>query len=316
MFHEQKETNLFLMEIGFLNPSDKARGTFYRIKSDKTDTLARQLHRPVSSKVVDLNEDGKDEILICEFGNNSGQLSMLENIDSGIVKHSLLPLPGTIKVEITDLDEDGQKDIVVLASQGKEGVYVLYQRDDLQFQVEALIELGPEYGSSWFELVDYDSDGDLDIVLANGDNADYSIFPKPYHGLRLFLNNGKNEFTEKWFYPIYGATRVMAHDYDLDGDLDFAVLAFFPDFGHTPEEGFVYFENQSTEQFLFQTYTSPMATSGRWLVMDCGDYDRDGDIDILMGSNLLPIGKDNAPLMKQWKEKRLNLLLLENNAIE
>ena len=306
----------YMMEVGILNPSEKALGKLYKLKSGTMDTVASKLHRPVHANVIDLNDDGKDEILICEFGHHSGQLTLLVDSASIMAQRTLLQLPGTIKTEIIDLNGDQLKDIIVLAAQGVEGVFVLYQEPDLQFRLETLIQMGPEYGSSWFELVDYDSDTDLDIILVNGDNGDYSIFPKSYHGLRLFLNNGKNGFEEKWFYPIYGATRVFAEDYDLDGDLDFAVMAFFPDFENAAEEGFVYFENQSSSQFLFETYTFPMAGSGRWLVMENGDYDQDGDIDILMGANPLSPGQENASIAQRWNEHNLKLLLLENKARE
>jgi hypothetical protein len=241
---------------------------------------------------------------------------MLVQNDAQMEKRTLLPVPGTIKVEIADMDKDGKKDIVVLAAQGNEGVYILFQKDDLQFDLKQALKLPPVYGSSWFELIDYNNDQYLDIVLANGDNADHSIFLKPYHGVRLFLNNSDNSFTEKWFYPIYGATRVLSADYDLDGDLDFAVMSFFPDFDNTLTEGFVFLENKDPAQYLFKSYTFQEAISGRWMVMDQGDYDQDGDIDIALGSFLLPINrKKYKNLIDHWRNETVDVMVLENNAI-
>jgi len=314
MSYIQKEDGLFVTEIGYMNPSEKPLGAIYRIRSESTDTLAKGLHRPVYTEIVDLNDDGKDEILICEFGNLTGELSLLVQSDSGFEKRTLLPIPGTIKVEIADMNDDGKKDIVVLASQGNEGVFILYEMDDLQYSLDQVIKLGPEYGSSWFELIDYNGDNHLDIVLANGDNADYSIFPKPYHGLRLFLNDGKNGFEEKWFYPIYGVTRVLAEDYDLDGDLDFAAMAFFPEYGNSPEESFVLLENKDHIKYLFEPHTFQESLAGRWLVMENGDFDQDGDVDILLGSFMLPLGKKYMTIMDRWRKEKVDLLLLENKA--
>ena len=308
----QKTETTYITEVGYMNPSEKPLGTIYRIKPNSIDTLARQLHRPVYTEINDLNEDGQEEILICEFGNLTGELSMLTASDTGFVKRTLLPVPGTINVEIADMDQDGKKEIIVLASQGNEGIFILYQTGDLQFGIKQVLKLGPEYGSSWFELIDYNSDNHLDIVLVNGDNADYSIFPKPYHGLRLFLNDGKNSFEEKWFYPLYGATRVLADDYDQDGDLDFAVMAFFPEYEYTPLESFVFLENQNPEKFLFKSFTSSESLSGRWMVMEKGDYDQDGDTDLLLGSFLLPLEKKYMPIMNRWRMEGSDLLLFEN----
>lgn len=312
IFQNNGEEGLCITEIGYMDPSEESRGRMYRVGAGGMDTLAVALHRPVYSEVTDLNEDGVEELLICEFGDLTGELSLLVKTDSGYDKRTLLGEPGTIKLEIQDMDLDGRKDIVVLASQGNEGVYILYQEGDLQFRREQVIQMGPEYGSSWFELLDYDGDEDLDIVIANGDNADFSIFLKPYHGVRLFLNNGRNTFKQQWFYPVYGATRVLAEDYDQDGDWDFAVMAYFPDVDNSPEEAFIFLENKSPDRYQFEPFTFQESTFGRWLVMDDGDYDGDGDIDIMLGSFLLLPGEQYETLTNRWKRKKVNLLLLEN----
>ncbi len=313
----QKGDKLYVTEIGYMNPSENPRGTIYRIQNEKMDTLAQKLHRPVFTEVVDLDGDNTDEILICEFGNHTGELSMLVQKGAQFEKRILLPVPGTINLEIADMNLDGKKDIVVLASQGNEGVYILYQEEDLQFRPEQVLRFGPEHGSSWFQLMDYNGDEHLDIVLANGDNADYSIFLKPYHGVRLFINDGQNEFSEEWFYPIYGATRVQCEDYDLDGDLDIAVMAFFPDFENAQEESFVWLENRNAANYDFVPHTHPKAKSGRWMVMESADFDRDGDLDIILGSFLLPIDRRKyKSVIDLWMTERADLLLLENKAIK
>lgn len=314
--NEQREDGLYITEIGIMNPSEKPLGVIRRVRSGSTDTIAKKLHRPVYTEIVDLNDDGIDEILVCEFGNLTGELSMLINSGREYKKRTLLTLAGTIKLKVTDMNKDGKNDIVVLSSQGNEGIFILYQQEDLQFDMEHVIQLGPEYGSSWFELMDYNRDGHLDVVLANGDNADYSIFLKPYHGVRLFLNNGKNGFEEKWFYPIYGATRVLAEDYDLDGDLDFAVMAFFPDYEGSADEGFVYLENKDSDQYQFQAYTMEGPPAGRWLVMDDGDFDQDGDLDIMLGAFILPMNNKYNAIIDNWRKEPISLLLLENTATD
>ncbi len=310
--YQRQGEDLYVTEIGYMHPSDKPRGSLYRINDSGKEILAQELHRPVFTEVVDLDQNGTDEILICEFGNLRGTFSMLHETERGLEKRDLLPVAGTIKFELTDLDRDGRQDILVLASQGNEGIFVCYQTAPLQFRVEQLIQLPPEYGSSWFELIDYNGDEHLDIVLVNGDNADLSHFPKPYHGLRLFLNDGQNQFTESWFYPIYGATRVLADDYDGDGDMDFAVLAFFPDYEHSTVESFIYLENQLASQFEFASYTFPAARDGRWLVMEKGDFDQDQDVDLLLGSFILPPESGHRSSLEHWINSAAELMILEN----
>ena len=304
------DQKLYVSEIGIMNPSEVPKGVIYSVNSDSITPLAKELHRPVYTEINDLNNDGNKEIIICEFGHLTGELSLLVKQGSVYKKQTLLELPGSIKVEVVDMNGDGKKDIVALFAQGREGIYVFYQKDNLEFSIDPVILMGSEYGSSWFSLFDYNNDGHLDIVLANGDNADYSLFLKPYHGIRLFINNGENKFNEEWFYPINGATRVLVDDFDRDGDFDFAVLSFFPDFDDCPEEGFVYLENKDANNYLFTAHTTEDAKSGNWLVMEKGDFDQDGDVDLMLGNfSMLEANR--------FKNKKMHdLLILDNKLIE
>jgi hypothetical protein len=314
--YNKSGNDIFFTEIGYLNPSEIPLGLLIRESNGITDTLASKIHRPVFTEIVDLNEDGEMEILICEFGHLTGELSILTKNDSSYEKSTLLPFPGTINIEIQDMNKDGKKDIVVLASQGNEGLFILYQTDDLKFRSKQVIKMSSVYGSSWFVTLDYDKDGDLDVAYVNGDNADLSIISKPYHGLRLFLNDGKDNFSESWFYPIYGATRILAEDFDLDGDPDFAVMSFFPDFEAAPEEGFVYLENIDPLNYQFKSYTLRGHPAGRWLVMDKGDPDNDGDMDIMLGSYAAPPESGSLTILDYWIEEKVDILYLENKALD
>ena len=293
-------------EIGLMNPSEIPEGIVHSKKANEINVVGYNLHRPVFTDLVDLNDDGRDEVLVCEFGHLTGELSLFEETETKFKKKTLLPLPGAVKFEITDMNNDGRKDIIVLMSQGNEGLFILYQTDNLNFEASQIIKLPPEYGSSWFELIDYNSDGHMDIVMVNGDNADFSIFPKPYHGIRLFLNDTNNQFEQKWFHPIYGATKVLTADYDSDGDLDFVVTAFFADIGNPANEGFHFLENNDSADYKFQEYTFKEPLLGNWLVLDKGDVDSDGDLDLLLGSfklptyNPLPKDQEKANISKLW----------------
>jgi hypothetical protein len=304
------DTTLFITEIGIMNPSEVPKGVLYTVNSDTISTIFKELHRPVYTEINDLNGDGINEIIICEFGHLTGELSLLVQESTVFKKKTLLALPGSIKVEVVDMNGDGRKDIVALFAQGREGIYIFYQKENLEFSLDPVILMQPEYGSSWFSILDYNNDGHLDILLANGDNADYSIFLKPYHGIRLFINNGNNKFNQEWFYPINGATRVLIEDFDMDGDVDFAVLSFFPDFDNNLEEGFVYLENQDTSNYIFKSYTTDSAQNGNWLVMEKGDFDEDGDVDIVLGNFTVLSAK------KFRNTEKNDLLFLENNLIK
>ena len=98
--------------------------------------------------------------------------------------------------------------------------------------------------SQYLELADFNKDGFDDIVYVCGDNADKSPILKNYHGIYIYLNDGKSNFTPSYFYPRIGAYKAIVLDYYLDGDLDIAAISFFPDYLRYPEESFIYLNNK------------------------------------------------------------------------
>ena len=91
--------------------------------------------------------------------------------------------------------------------------------------------------------------------------------------------------------------------------MDLAAISFFPDFEHQAQEGFVYFQNQGN--FRFSAFTFPEVSLGRWLVMDVGDIDQDGDQDIALGSLTFEvIGGGNY--VDTWIANGIPFAILEN----
>ncbi|AZQ58520.1 hypothetical protein EJ994_06760 [Maribacter sp. MJ134] len=310
---EKKEFS-YTTSVGYLNPSEIARGYLEISNINTNHRLPFTLHRPVHTLVEDLNGDGRDEIVICEFGHLTGALSLFVKQDSlNYKKEILLGVPGTTRTIARDMNGDNKLDLVVLSSQGRENITILYQKDNLTFTPETVIQFNPVYGSSWFELVDFDSDGDDDILTVHGDNGDKSYIQKPYHGLRIHLNNGENKFEEHFFYPLNGATRLVTNDFDEDGDLDIALLATFPDYEHKPKSSFVYLENLDTEKFRFQDFTFEDANLGRWLLLDSGDVDQDGDEDIILSAFTYGFTPVPEYLADIWDNSDTDIMILKNN---
>jgi hypothetical protein len=299
--------------IGSLAPTALNNGAVFKLSDDKAGPVADGLHRPSNTLVVDLNKDGRDEIVVSEFGDLTGQLSLfVENNDGSYTKQLLLNQPGAIRVLARDMDKDGLSDLIVSTSQGDEGIAILYQQKGLKFKVDKVLRFSPVYGTSWFEMIDYDGDGDDDMVTVNGDNADESYVLKPYHGMRIYLNDGNNHFEEQYFYPFYGATRVLADDFDQDGDVDFAVLSTFPDFSVRPLRPFVYLENIDSNAFEFKSFGFEQSTWAPWFLMEACDYDQDGDDDIVLSAFSIGFTAVPKDLEIFWKERNLDLLVLEN----
>ncbi len=311
------ERGLFVTEIGRFFPSDMMEGLIEFIPKEGAQaqprSLAGSLRRPVNTVVAQLNTDNREDLIVCSYGNRLGRLSWFEGKEGGsFTEHVLLERPGSLQAEVRDFNGDGRPDILVMTAQAREAIHLFVNLGKNEFKMETLIEKPPTWGFSGFELVDFNKDGKTDLLVANGDNGDFALPPKPYHGVRLYLNDGRNRFQEVFFYPMHGAYKAVARDFDGDGDQDIAAIAFYPDFAAAAPESFVYLENQGAMKF--SAATVPESNAGRWMVMDAGDVDGDGDQDVALGSFVR--GPTTVPVTfaqrEHWRTNGAVILLLEN----
>jgi hypothetical protein len=275
--------------VGEMRAYDVSKGELYHFKpSGEFDPLpfVTGLRRPLHTLAADYNRDGKTDYLVSAFGHNQGGLYLFRQMQDG--KFEKLPVrevAGATQSAAGDFNGDGWTDIIALFAHAQEGIWLFTNDRKGGFSETPLLRFPPVYGSSSFQLADFNRDGLPDIVYTAGDNSDYSRILKPYHGIYIYLNKGNNHFEQSWFYPANGATKAMAADFDGDGDLDIASIAFFADHLRNPGEKFLYFRNESPRAGLkFQPVSLPIARYGRWICMDVNDWDGDGDPDIVLGN--------------------------------
>lgn len=308
---------LYISSIGHFQPSEDPKGELsYFEKADNytepTRIILDKLPRVTHTQFADLNNDGKTDFLICMYGHNVGRFSWFEKLEENrFEEHVLIAKSGVIRAEAVDLNGDGFRDIAVLMAQESEAFSILINDGKGNFTLNNVFLKHPLMGHTYFEMADFNNDGLLDFVVTNGDNGEYASPFKKYHGVRIYLNRGNLKFEESYFYPINGAFKAIARDFDMDGDIDLAVISFFPDYARSPEEGFVYLENKGSLNFA--PATVPEVTLGRWLTMDAGDLDGDGDIDLILGSYIRGPSPVPAEFSRAWQAEGPSVMVLRNN---
>lgn len=282
-----RERSLFTT-LGTMQAADIAKGELVSLTMNgKTGTdsavIATQLPRPLTSVPVDVDKDGLTDWVVCGFGHNTGGLYWLkQQSNHQFVKRPIKEVPGASQAVTGDFNKDGWPDLMVLFAHADEGIWLFQNDKKGGFSEKNLLRFPSVYGSTSFQLVDFNNDGRLDILYTCGDNSDYSKVMKPYHGVYIYLNEGNFTYKQAYFYPINGCTKAIATDFDQDGDLDIATIAFFADFKNNPTEEFLLFEQQQPLQF--RPHAPPISSFGRWICMDVDDIDRDGDADIVLGN--------------------------------
>jgi len=290
-------TDLLVADLGVITPSDDAKGSvaWLRRQPDgafRAVTLAGGLPRVADVEAADFDQDGDLDLLVAAFGWRwIGGIYLLENRTTdwtrpSFARRELDSRTGAIHVPVADLNGDGRPDFVALISQQHESVVAFLGDGKGGFRRETVdVAPHPGWGSSGLSLVDFDRDGDLDALVTNGDMLD-DFRVKPDHGIRWLENRGSFPWVPHPIAGLPGAARARAVDLDGDGDLDVVACSFVPS---APDEGPPALPDPASLVWLEQTGPGRFARhtlerAGRHVTLDVADYDRDGDMDLAVGS--------------------------------
>ncbi len=163
---------------------------------------------------------------------------------------------------------------------------------------------GPKVRHNQWRYADYDGDGRFDLIIGIEDWSDYgwddawdpegNWLNGPLHGFVFWLRNQGTNESPDYAEPVqlrcesgpidtYGCPSPNFGDFDGDGDLDLLCGEFV--------DGFTYYENHGSRREpryaagrrLTLADGSPLAMNVQMIVPIAIDWDRDGDIDLVVG---------------------------------
>jgi hypothetical protein len=312
------ERGIYLACIGHFFPLEERRGQIILLERTPTGferkVLFSNLPRPCHIEVADLNNNGREDLIVSMFGFLTGRLSWYENLGNDEYRERILfDKAGPLCTIVHDFNNNGYLDIALLTGQETEQLLIYYNNQKGGFEpAHQVFQQPPSFGHTYMEAADFNNNGRLDILVCAGDNGDYESPAKPYHGIRIYLNRDGRHFEEAAFLPMHGVFRAIARDFDGDGNLDIASIGFYPDYETNPRESFVYWKNQGNLTFKPSTFRE--CISGRWMVMDVGDISGNGHLDIVLGS-LIRMSGSTVPDFVQniWETVGPSVLILNNS---
>ena len=250
---------------------------------------------------LDYDHDGKTDLLVSCSGTPYNGLYFFKNISNG---HSLLFDKGIKLAEgIKNLQvsyNGRQLNLTVPGALLKNFTTSFGEERSKVFPVDSIVNKVKKIRANQWKLVDFDGDGDLDLLVGAGDWGDYgwdNAFDStgqwkngPLHGFVFYIQNvdghyvfrGKLKTVDNRVIDVFGAPSPNLVDFDNDGDLDLICGEFL--------DKLTYYENIGTRQH-------PVFAKGRYLKNSGGvikmpleminpvafDWDNDGHVDLIIG---------------------------------
>ena len=217
--------------------------------------------------VADLEGDGdKDIILMPDYFGNKTYWWESDIGDSLTFSfHTLLDFK-SYYLAVTDLDKDGDNDLVTSSNNGFEW----WQNDGTNTNYQKIVINQNYVNADKIQVLDFDGDEDLDVVASSWEN-----------GYVIWLENaGSQNFTSHIILTEYWrSTALKIIDFDKDGDLDIITSTS----NSLGEQSIVYLKRKSilpavfTKHIIFEDTENFMECES----LDIIDFDNDGDYDII-----------------------------------
>lgn len=217
----------------------------------------------------DYDQDGNLDILLAGYTGSASATQVWHNEGNGTFTQMPTTLTGlhNAVVDWGDYDHDGDLDILLNGESNISRVTEIWRNDGGSVFTKLATTLTGVYGGvvAW---ADYDNDGDLDVLLTGVNNSGALT-------TEVWRNNGNDTFSQiaTTMSGLFSSAAAWG-DYDNDGDVDL-LLAGSLGFTSTMQ----LWRNDGTDLFTQMPAALTNISNG---TVAWGDYDRDGDLDILL----------------------------------
>ena len=190
-----------------------------------------------------------------------------------------------------DVNNDGLDDVYLGGATGH-SAYLYIQNRDGSFSISNsnFWEKESRYEDVDALFVDINGDGYQDLYVVSGGN-EYPVNDVHYED-RLYLNDGKGNFSEGTMANVNrdSGSIVKASDYDNDGDMDLFVGGRHVPHQYPTPASSMLLKNENGELVnATQTLASEFKAIGMVADAVWNDYDGDGDIDLALVGEWMPI---------------------------
>lgn len=267
--------------------------------------------------VGDVNNDGKEDLYVGGARGQAGELFLQDAtgfIPSKQVDFVTDAIFEDVDAVFVDIDNDKDLDLYVVSGGNEfsgnsyEQFDRIYRNDGKGNFMRDITALPKMFSNkSCVKSIDFDKDGDLDLFVGGRVVPfNYGKTPNSY----LLVNNGKGNFTDKTkelapeLQTAGMVTNAMWADTDKDGDADLTVIGDW-----MPVQTY---QNNKGKLSLIDNDLSEK--TGFWQGIVANDFDRDGDIDFVIGN----IGL-NTKFRKNPKENALKMYVKDvdgNGSVE
>jgi hypothetical protein len=196
-------------------------------------------------------------------------------------------------IAVADVNGDGLEDFFVGSAAGDADKLFIQRRDGkFENRAQKIFTADSYYETTAAVFFDADGDGDPDLVAASGGNE--AKPGSPYLYTRLYLNNGKGEFSSSakgWPVVSVNASCVTVGDFDADGkpDLFIGARSIPGSYGVSPAS--VLLHNEGGGMFTDVTATMAPELQQAGMVTDAvwADLGGKGKKELILAGDWMPI---------------------------